>query len=48
MTEGAARVAVHRHRRRFGELLREEVAATVANPAEVDEEILELFAALGG
>ena len=46
MSEGAVRVAVHRLRRRFGELLRGEIACTVATPAEVDEEIRHLFAAI--
>ncbi len=46
MSEGAIKVAVHRLRRRFGELLREEIAETVADPAEVDEEIRYLLAAL--
>jgi RNA polymerase sigma-70 factor (ECF subfamily) len=46
-TEGAVRVAVHRLRRRYGEGLREEIAATVDDPAEVDDEIRALFAALG-
>jgi RNA polymerase sigma factor (sigma-70 family) len=46
MTEGAVKVAVHRMRRRFGELLREEIAETVADPQEVDDEIRYLFAVL--
>ncbi len=46
LSEGAVRVAQHRLRRRFGELLREEVARTVASPEEVDEEIRNLFAAI--
>lgn len=46
LSDGAVRVALHRLRRRFGELLREEIAQTVANPAEVDEEIRHLFAAI--
>lgn len=46
-TEGAARVAAHRLRRRYGELLRQEIAATLADPAGVDDEIRDLFAALG-
>ena len=46
MSEGAVRVAVHRFRRRFGELLRSEIAHTVATPEEVDEEIRHLFAAI--
>lgn len=48
MTEGAVRVAAHRLRRRFGLLLRDEIAATVEDPAEVDDEIQALFAALEG
>jgi RNA polymerase sigma factor (sigma-70 family) len=47
MTEGAARVAAHRLRRRYGELLRREIAATLANPDEIDDEIRDLFAAIG-
>jgi RNA polymerase sigma factor (sigma-70 family) len=46
MTEGAVRVAVHRLRRRFRELLREEVAQTLAEPAQADEEMHALFSAL--
>ena len=47
MTEGAVKVAVHRLRRRYRELLKEEIAQTVADPAEIDEELRELFAAVG-
>lgn len=39
MSEGAVKVAIHRSRRRFRELLRAEIAETVANEDEVDEEI---------
>jgi len=46
-TEGAVKVAVHRMRRRYRELLREEISHTVATPAEIDEEIRHLFAAFG-
>jgi RNA polymerase sigma-70 factor (ECF subfamily) len=46
MSEGAVRVSAHRLRRRFGELLREQIRRTVADPALVDEEMRELFAAL--
>jgi len=46
MTEGNIKVALHRMRRRFGETLRQEIARTVDSPAEVDEEIRALFAAL--
>jgi RNA polymerase sigma factor (sigma-70 family) len=43
MTVGAVKVAVHRLRRRFGALLREEIAETVSDPDQVDDEIRELF-----
>ena len=46
-TEGAVQVASHRLRRRYRELVREEIAATVRDPAEVEEEIRDLFTALG-
>jgi RNA polymerase sigma-70 factor (ECF subfamily) len=46
MSEGAVRVALHRLRLRFRELIRSEIAATVANEAEIDEELKVLFAAL--
>jgi RNA polymerase sigma-70 factor (ECF subfamily) len=39
MTEGAVKVAVHRLRQRYGELLRAEVAHTVTTHVEVDEEL---------
>jgi RNA polymerase sigma-70 factor (ECF subfamily) len=47
MTDGAARVAVHRLRRRYRELLRAEIADTTDGPEGVDDEIRDLFAALG-
>lgn len=47
MTESAVKVAVHRLRRRFGTLLREEVGQTVKDPALVEEEIRFLFTSLG-
>ena len=46
MTEGAVRVAVHRLRHRYRELLRDEIAQTVATEEQIDEEIRDLFAAL--
>ena len=48
MSEGAVRVAVHRFRRRYRELLREEIVQTLANPAQADEEMQALFSALAG
>jgi RNA polymerase sigma-70 factor (ECF subfamily) len=49
MTEGAVQVAVHRLRRRYRAILREQIAATLDNPteADVEDEIRALFAALG-
>ena len=46
ISEPAARQAVHRVRRRFREVFREEITQTVAAPQEVDEEIRHLLAAL--
>ncbi len=43
---GALKTAIHRLRGRYGTLLREEVARTVAAPAQVDEELRYLRAAL--
>ena len=45
-TEGAVQVAVHRLRRRYRDLVRDAIAATVDDPAEVDDEIRDLFSAL--
>ncbi len=46
ISEGAAMVAAHRMRRRFRDLLRAEIAQTVATGDDVDDEIRDLFAAL--
>ncbi len=45
-SEGAVKVAVHRFRKHYRQLLREEIAQTVASPAEVDEEMRHLFQVL--
>lgn len=47
MQEGAIKVAVHRLRQRFGQELRLQIAQTVEDPAEVDDELNHLFEALG-
>jgi RNA polymerase sigma factor (sigma-70 family) len=47
-SEGAVKVAVHRLRQRYREVLRAEIADTVAGPAEVEDELRNLFAALAG
>ena len=46
MSEGAVKVAVHRLRKRCRELLREEVAQTVAGEAQVDDELGHLLDAV--
>ncbi len=48
MTEGAVKVAVHRLRERYRQALREEIGQTVADPAEVEDELEALSAALRG
>jgi RNA polymerase sigma-70 factor (ECF subfamily) len=48
MSEGAVKVAVHRLRRRYREVLRAAIAETVADPSEVDDEIRHLLEALAG
>ena len=47
MTEAALKMAVSRMRRRFGELLRREIARTVNSPGQIEEELQILFGALG-
>jgi RNA polymerase sigma-70 factor (ECF subfamily) len=45
-SEGAVKVAVHRLRRRYREVLREEIAQTVTGPADVEDELMYLLTAL--
>ena len=45
-SEGAVRVAVHRLKQRFAELIREEVSQTVESEADVDAELQYLLAAI--
>jgi RNA polymerase sigma factor (sigma-70 family) len=47
-SEGAVKVAVHRLRKRYRELLQAEIAQTVAGPAEAEQEMRYLFASLAG
>ena len=47
-SEGALKVAIHRLRKRYRELFRQEIADTVADPAEVESELRFLAAALTG
>lgn len=46
VSDGAVKVAVHRLRKRFGQCLRDEIAETVADPAEVDGELRHLLTVL--
>jgi hypothetical protein len=43
MTEGNLRVAAHRLRKRYRELLRAEIANTVSSPGEINDEMRHLF-----
>jgi RNA polymerase sigma factor (sigma-70 family) len=45
-SEGALKVAIHRLRKRYRELFRQEIADTVADPAEVESELRFLAAVL--
>jgi len=47
LTEGAVKVAAHRMRARLGALIRAEVAQTLGDPSQIDDEIRDLFSALG-
>jgi RNA polymerase sigma-70 factor (ECF subfamily) len=40
-------VKVHRLRQRYGDLIRTEIAQTVASPADVEDELRHLFDAVG-
>ena len=46
MSVEAIKVTVHRLRRRYGELLRAEIAQTVPTAEEVEDELRDLFAAV--
>lgn len=48
MSESAITAAMHRMRRRYGVLLREEIAATVATPEEVEDELRHLMNVVSG
>jgi RNA polymerase sigma factor (sigma-70 family) len=46
MTEGAVKVAAHRLRQRYRELIRDEIGQTVDNEKDIDEELRDLMSAL--
>jgi RNA polymerase sigma-70 factor (ECF subfamily) len=48
MTEEAVKKAAQRMRRRYHQVFREEIAQTIASPAEVDEELRHLCQVLNG
>jgi RNA polymerase sigma-70 factor (ECF subfamily) len=51
MTDGAFKVAIHRLRKHYREILRKEIAETVVDPSQVDDEIrylLKVLAQVGG
>jgi len=48
MEEGAVRVTIHRLRKRYRQLLRDEISQTLTDPAQVDEELRALFGAFSG
>jgi RNA polymerase sigma-70 factor (ECF subfamily) len=47
LTDGGMKTAVHRLRQRHRQILREEIAHTVAKPEEIDDEIRHLLYVLG-
>lgn len=47
LAEGTVKSDVHRLKQRYGQLLREEIAQTVARPEEIEEELRHLIAVLG-
>ncbi len=47
LDEGTVRVVVHRLRKRYRELLRDEISQTLADPAQVEDEMRALFGAFG-
>jgi RNA polymerase sigma-70 factor (ECF subfamily) len=46
VSEGTIKAAVHRLRQRYRDLLRDEIANTIAEPSEVDDELRHLFTVL--
>lgn len=46
ISEGAIKVAVHRLRARYGQILRDEISQTVSNPGDLDNELRAIFDAV--
>ncbi|HZR17375.1 MAG TPA: sigma-70 family RNA polymerase sigma factor [Verrucomicrobiae bacterium] len=47
MSEAAVKMAVHRLRQRYREAIRSEIAATVADPSQIEDELREVLRAFG-
>ena len=47
LTEAAVKMAAHRLRSRYREILQQQIAETVSSPKEIEDEIRHLFAAFG-
>jgi DNA-directed RNA polymerase specialized sigma24 family protein len=47
LSEAAVKMALHRLRGRYREILLQEIGETVSSPAELDEEVRQLFSAFG-
>ena len=47
MSEGAVKVAVHRLRKRFRDLVRDEIAHTVSSPEDIEDELRHLWSSVG-
>jgi len=48
MTEGAARMIITRMRQRYRQLLRSEIAQTVVDPRDIEDELCHLYRVLNG
>jgi RNA polymerase sigma-70 factor (ECF subfamily) len=48
LSEGAVKVAIHRLRRRFREIVHSEISQTLHDPADFDDEMRHLVSALSG
>ena len=48
VSEGALKVAVHRLRKRFRDLIRDEIAQTVSSPEEIEDELKHLWSSVSG
>jgi len=47
-SEAAVKMAIHRMKKRYGQILREEIGATLEHMADIDDEIGDLFATFSG